>query len=120
MNWHRASSYHNSRDYDDEAPRAGRVSGARIALAWLAAAGVAGLKKLLELGLPQSEEQIVLRPGSAHGFTILGAAIERHAPHETALTCPFPELDDDTARQRAKARSSRAQKANAATDLSGL
>ncbi|HKP34309.1 MAG TPA: hypothetical protein VJT70_05970 [Sphingomicrobium sp.] len=118
MNWHRASSYHNSRNYDDEAPRAGPVSGTRIALAWLVAAGVGRLKKLLELGFSRSEEEILLTPRTPHGFTILGAAIERHAPHETALSCPFPELDDHTARQRANARSSRAQPANDPTELS--
>lgn len=35
MKWHRDTSYHNSRHYDDDAPRGASVSQLRLTIAWL-------------------------------------------------------------------------------------
>ena len=98
MKWHRETSYRNSRDYGDDAPRGASVSQFRLTLAWLLDAARQGLEGMFGRGRPS--DQMFLRPGNAHGFTVLGTAVSRHAVHESALTCPYPELDDAAAAQR--------------------
>jgi hypothetical protein len=108
MKWHLGNDYHNSRAYDDEPPNGVVVGQAQLTIAWLLDAGRRQFERLLK-PKPSAPETILLTPGDMHGFTVLGAAIAHHAVHESALTCPFPELDGDAGERRSMLRAASVQ-----------
>ena len=108
MTWHRQTNFHNSRNYEVEAQRGGVVSHARITLAWLIDAAARQFPKVSKPKPAQASDAIMVQIGDGRGFTVLGSAISHHAVHESAMTCPFPELDDTATRLRSGQRRGRA------------
>ena len=100
MRWHRQTNFHNSRNYEDETPRAVTVSQARLAFAWLIDAVRRKFDKAMRPGPTRRSDVNLVKAGDGRGFTVLGSAIPHHAVHESAMTCAFPEQDDASARQR--------------------
>jgi len=100
MRWHRQTNFHNSRYYDDEAARAVVVSQVRLTIAWLIDAAQRKFRKITRPAPEPASDMIVVKLGRGRGFTVLGSAIAHHAVHESAMTCPFPEQNDASARLR--------------------
>lgn len=107
MKWQHEANYHNSRDYDGDAPSGAVVSQARLTVAWLMQETRRTFGSLLKPRATLRSETILLKPGAEHGFTVLGTAVAHHAVHESAIGCPFPEQGNSEAlrRQRGVARS---------------
>ncbi|HET9813294.1 MAG TPA: hypothetical protein VFP57_06550 [Sphingomicrobium sp.] len=107
MKWHLGTNYHNSRSYDDDPSSRVVVGQISLTIAWLAAEvrrRLDALKRPPTRG--RGSQVILIEQGGPHRFTVLGSPIANHAVHESAISCPFPELDAAAARQRAKARAS--------------
>jgi hypothetical protein len=105
MTWRRQTNFHNSRRYDDEARTGGVVSQPRLILAWLIDNARRKFRSMTKPTPAQQRDMIVVKLGDGRGFTVLGSAIMHHAVHESAMTCPFPEQDEASARRRSAQRS---------------
>jgi hypothetical protein len=122
MTWHRQTNFHNSRTYDDAAPRGAVVSQTRLTIAWLIDAARRKFRKATKPAAAPACDMIVVKLGNGRGFTVLGSAIAHHAVHESAMSCPFPEQDHGSAllrsAQRSAARSQRNSQRRSASDPS--
>jgi hypothetical protein len=112
MTWHRQTNFHNSRNYDDEERKGIAVSQARLTLAWLIETARRKFRITTKPVPARQPGMVVVKLGNGKGFTVLGSAIAHHAAHESAMTCPFPEQDDASARLRSAHRSAASRQHN--------
>lgn len=79
----RHTDYRNSRIYRDSFPRP-VAPGPMLTIAWLIDTARRTFARMLGSARATASQTIVLRSGDKHGYTVLGAAVSRHAVPERA------------------------------------